>query len=229
MIPSPAMEFLKFIRSLEELLYEVMTWMLFYPRTLWRVLRHPLALAAQAEAEMNEREEDQFIDLVSPPLFLMLSILLAHALEVGLHANLAPFTSSVAKEVLTSDTNLLIFRAVTFSLFPLLMATGLLHRQRRDIDRKTLRRPFFLQCFFASPFVVTLSVASVFARLGFDLVATGLTIGAVLWYLGVETEWFRTRLGIGRLRAFAIALKLMAIAFLLAFGFAFLLLGPASP
>ena len=43
------MEFLKFIRSLEELLYEVMTWMLFYPRTLWRVLRRPLALAAQAE------------------------------------------------------------------------------------------------------------------------------------------------------------------------------------
>ncbi len=162
--------------------------MLFYPRTLWRVLRHPLALAAQAEAEMSEREEDQFIDLVSPPLFLMLSILLAHALEVGLHANLAPFTSSAAKEVLTSDTNLLIFRAITFSLFPLLMATGLLHRLRRDIDRATLRRPFFLQCFFASPFVVTLSVASVFARLGFSLVATGLTVGAVLWYLGVETE-----------------------------------------
>jgi hypothetical protein len=38
------MEFLKFIRSLEELLYEVMTWLLFYPRTLWRVLRHPIRL-----------------------------------------------------------------------------------------------------------------------------------------------------------------------------------------
>ncbi|MDM0018689.1 hypothetical protein [Variovorax saccharolyticus] len=222
------MEFLKFIRSLEELLYEVMTWLLFYPRTLWRVLRHPLALAAQAEAEMSERPEDQFIDLVSPPLFLMLSILLAHALEIGLHANLAPFTSEVAKEVLSSDANLLIFRAITFSLFPLMMASGLLRRQRREIDRKTLRRPFFLQCFIASPFVVALSVASVFARLGFPIVATAMTSSAVVWYLAVETEWFRTRLGIGRLRAFGIAMKLASIAFLLAFGIAFLLLGPET-
>ncbi|SFN34385.1 hypothetical protein [Variovorax sp. OV329] len=33
------MEFLKFIRSVEELLYE-MTWLLFYPRTLWRCVVH---------------------------------------------------------------------------------------------------------------------------------------------------------------------------------------------
>ena len=222
------MEFLKFIRSLEELLYEVMTWLVFYPRTLWRVLRHPLALAAQAEAEMSEKAEDQFIDLVSPPLFLMLSILLAHALEIGLHANLVSFTSGMSKEVLSSDTNLLIFRAVTFSLFPLLMASGLLRRQRREIDRQTLRRPFFLQCFFASPFVVTLSVASVFGRLGLQVPAAVLAIGAITWYLCVEAEWFRTRLGIGRLRAFGIACKLAVVAFLLAFGIAFLMLGPAA-
>lgn len=222
------MEFLKFIRSLEELLYEVMTWLLFYPRTLWRVLRHPLKLAAQAEAEMNEKDDEQFNDLVSPPLFLMLSILLAHALEIGLHANLSAFTSGMAREVTSSDANLLIFRAVTFSLFPLLMAVGLLGRQRREIDRKTLRRPFFLQCFIASPFVVSLSVASVFARLGFPLTATLMTSSAVVWYLGVETEWFRSRLGIGRLRAFGITCKLTFIAFILAFGIAFLMLGPST-
>lgn len=222
------MEFLKFIRSLEALLYEVMAWLVFYPRTLWRVLRHPLALAARVEAEMSEKAEDPFNDLVSPPLFLVLSILLAHALEISLYASLAPFTSGMSKEVPSSDTSLLIFRALTFSLFALQMACGLLRRQRREIDRHTLRQPFFLQCFFASPFVLTLSLASVFGRLGLQLPAAVLAIGSIVWYLGVEVEWFRTRLGIGRLRAFGIACRLALVAFLLAFGIAFLTLGPAA-
>lgn len=222
------MEFLKFIRSLEELLYEVMTWLLFYPRTLWRVLRHPITLAARAEAEMNENENKQFIDLVSPPLFLMLSVLAAHALEIALHARLAPFGDGIAREVLSSDANLLIFRAVTFSLFPLLMAVGLLSRQKRQIDRNSLRRPFFLQCFFAAPFVVTLSAAGVFSRLGYHVVAAVLSTSAIVWYLAVETEWFRTRLGIGRWRAFGIALKLSVYALVIAFAIAFMMLGPAG-
>ena len=35
------MDFLKIIRSLEELLYEVMTWLVFYPRTMWRIVARP--------------------------------------------------------------------------------------------------------------------------------------------------------------------------------------------
>ena len=37
------MNVLTILRSVEELLYEVMSWLLFYPRTLWTTLTRPLA------------------------------------------------------------------------------------------------------------------------------------------------------------------------------------------
>ena len=38
------MDFVKILRAFEEFLYEVLTWLLFYPRTLWRVTRRPLEM-----------------------------------------------------------------------------------------------------------------------------------------------------------------------------------------
>lgn len=33
------MDFMKWLNSLDELLYEVMSWLVFFPLTLWRALR----------------------------------------------------------------------------------------------------------------------------------------------------------------------------------------------
>ena len=222
------MEFLKFIRSVEELLYEVMTWLLFYPRTFWRVLRHPLALAAKAEAELSEPDEEQFTDLVSPPLFLMLSVLLMHMVEVGLHTQLASIgrPTPLASQVLASETNLLIFRAIAFSIFPMSMAVGLLGRQKRAIDRTTLRRPFYLQCFLATPFMVACSAATLFGQHVSGVAAGVVVLVATAWYLGVETAWFRSRLGIGRGRALAISVWLLTVALVLVMGAGLLIFNP---
>jgi hypothetical protein len=220
------MEFLKFVRSLEELLYEVMTWLLFYPRTFWRALVHPLALAARAEAEMQGQEEDQFIDLVSPPLFLMLTLLLTHGLEVALHEQIGNFADSLfAKRLITSDTNLLIFRIIVGSFFPIVMAHGMLRRQKRTIDRASLRAPFFLQCFFSAPFLVAMAVATSFGRFGMVWPATLFYLGGIGWYLGVQTTWFASRLGMGRMKAFGVALGLFSIALVIVFAITVLVFG----
>ena len=39
------MDFLKLLRSLEEFLYELCTWFLFFPRTLYRVIVYPRRMA----------------------------------------------------------------------------------------------------------------------------------------------------------------------------------------
>ncbi|MBU1374711.1 MAG: hypothetical protein KKE02_07190 [Alphaproteobacteria bacterium] len=209
------MDLLRFFRSLEEFLYEVMTWLLLYPSTLWRVVRHPARMVIQTEAELNAREDDQFIDLVSPPLFLILSLLLAHALELGMHANTAAAaTTDLGKAIMASDNNLLIFRTIIFSLFPLLMAQGLLRRQGKPLNRKVLRRPFYLQCYYATPLALFTS-AGVSLRhsplVAVQVAAGGLIIAGLIWYLAAETNWFRTQLAIGGLRAFGLALKFFAI------------------
>ncbi|MBO9708614.1 MAG: hypothetical protein J7521_10405 [Caulobacter sp.] len=225
------MEFLKFIRSIEELLYEVMTWLLFYPRTMWRVLARPGSLIAETTSELGQDVEQQFTDLVSPPLFLMLSILLAHALELTAHIGAAPMKSELAQRVMASDTNLLIFRVVVFSLFPLVMAVGLLKRLKLPIDRETLRRPFYLQCFYAAPFAVFTSAGVTLARthLPDPVRAAGLVLWLATtgWYLAVEANWFRGRLGVSLPRGFLIAAGRLALGFLLTVLAGLVLIGPA--
>ena len=226
------MEFLKFIRSIEELLYEVMTWLLFYPRTLWRVVTAPSSLIDETASELGEKDEEQFLDMVSPPLFLMLSILLAHALELAAHVDTGELKSELAKRVAASDTNLLIFRGGVFSVFPLVMAVGLLKRQKRPIDRKTLRRPFYLQCFYAAPFAIFTSTGLILARLDLPTAARaaglGLWLATTGWYLIVQGHWFRRLLGVGPWHGLAIALERLVIGFLLTIACGLLLLGPVQ-
>lgn len=206
------MDILQLVRSLEEFLYEAMTWLLFFPRTLWRAITRPMTLIAEADAELAEGLEQQFTNIISPPLFLMMCVLIAHIFEVSMHLGVHKLSSPLAKDIFSSDTRLLIFRSVTFGLYPLLMARGTLKRLGLAVDRTTLRRPFFLQCYLAGPLALTTS-------LFFDMMRVpelpwqiaGLIIGLAggLWYLAAEGQWFRVRLETPRLRAYAISMTLM--------------------
>ena len=57
------MDFVKILRSFEEFLYEILTWLLFYPRTLWRVLRRPLAMMRYSDGEQNDAPENESLAL----------------------------------------------------------------------------------------------------------------------------------------------------------------------
>lgn len=212
------MERLRF-RTIGEILYEVMTGLLFYPRTLWRVLLWPTDADADADATAGPP------DLVSPPLFLLISILLAHALDLFLRGQLGEAAAA-------SGLGPLLFRALAFSLFPLVMAAGMLRRQGRPIDHATLREPFELQCLCAAPFALSLSVALILV--GSPTAATrwaGAAIGlaAVAWYLSVQTRWLHHRLAVGGFQAFRTATWLFAVALFCCLGPALLILGPPHP
>jgi hypothetical protein len=210
------MEFLRF-RTIGEVVYEVMTGLLFYPRTLWRVLLWP----AEGEGGAQASAEGRPPDLVSPPLFLLISILLAHALDLFLRGELG--------EAPAPGLAPLMFRVVAFSLFPLVMAAGTLTRQGRPVDHATLREPFELQLLCAAPFALSLSVAVILV--GSPAASTrsvGLAIGlaAVVWYLSVQTRWLRRRLAVGGFRAFRTAAWLFAVTLACCLPPALLILGP---
>jgi hypothetical protein len=71
------MDFLRIIRSLEELLYEVRTWLVFYPRTLWRIAATPGRMMRYSDAEQADAPDRQYTATLSPPPFLMLTILIS--------------------------------------------------------------------------------------------------------------------------------------------------------
>lgn len=194
------MDFLKILRSLEEFLYEIITWLFFYPKTLWRVLRHPGRMADYADHELRDKEDDQFIDTISPPLFLMLSVLLAHLVEVTSHSTMFTPVSGMTKEFFSSEQNLLLYRSIMYSIWPLVAAATMMMLRHEEIDRKTLRPAFFTQCYLAAPFAIAFSTGSSISRGGIDhafVIGNAIMLGAFLWYIFVQTLWFRRVLDIG--------------------------------
>ena len=218
------MERLRF-RTTGEILYEVMAGLLFYPRTLWRVLLWPTETLVPSRDGRDEiganAQGGQPGDLISPPLFLLISALLAHALDL--------FLGGESGGRASSGLGALLFRVVAFSLFPLVMAAGALRRQGKAIDHASLREPLELQCLCTAPFALSLSVAVILIAAPAAptrLVGTAIGLAAVAWYLCVQTRWLRHRLAVGGFRAFRTAAWLFVVALACCQPPAVLILGP---
>jgi hypothetical protein len=212
------MDFLKIIRSIEELLYEAMTWILFYPRTLWRCLRHPDWITGYTDKELGETPGEQFTDMISPPLFLIISIIIAHGVGMALGMRLHAGNGQALQAITGNVENLLAFRALFFSIFPLAMAAGLLHTRGQPIDRNTLRSPFYLQCYLAAPFAIMISSAVAFLTVAgttHHLIGAGLLTFGLVWFVTVQTRWFFHQIEPGWWTAFGLALRYLGLALLL--------------
>ncbi len=177
---------MKIIKSLELLLYELMVWLVFYPLTLARSVIHPLRLMVFSDDEIEQAEEDRYSDTLSPPIFLALTLGLIHLVELAGGWNIQ------SGGFLADDRNLIAYRLVAFSLFPLMLSLRMLRSQGVVLDRKTLREPFYAQCFIAAPFALGVN-SGVLAIAATRTFTTGLAIMllAVIWYLAVQTAWFR--------------------------------------
>ncbi|MGO4622009.1 permease [Ensifer sp. 2YAB10] len=195
------MDFMRLLKSIEELLYELVCWLLFYPLTMWRTLRRPQAMMRYADVELGDEVPDQYSDALSPPLFLLITLLLAHAMELGLVRQAAPWS---ATSLLASDSNLLMFRAVAFSILPLLMAVKLLRHKGAKLTRDTLRPPFFSQCYATAPFAFAISLGGQLLLAGhnaFTPVGAVFVAASIVWYIVAETRWFMADLGLSAVRA----------------------------
>jgi hypothetical protein len=202
------MGFLGLLRSIEDLLYELMTWLLFYPRTLWQVIRHPVRMAAYSDTEQKDTVDEQYTDTLSPPLFLVLSILIAHAFELSLHTRIDAPREGFARTLLSSEENLLFLRCILFSIYPLSFANALVRRSEQGLDRNTLRGPFFSQCYLAGLFALLVSIGTILGRQKEEwllMTGLGITLLALIWYVWVQAIWFANHLGLSGGRSAGIA------------------------
>ncbi|MGV8939269.1 MAG: permease [Allorhizobium sp.] len=192
---------MKVLKSLEELLYELVSWLVFYPVTMWRSVANPLKMMRYADVELADRPEDQYDETLSPPLFLLITLLLSHGLSTAFPSISDP---SQLPEELSSNTNLLIARGVIYGVYPLTMAVQLLRAKSVKIARSSLRPPFYSQCYVAAPFVFLVGLAG-------DLLlipqgqgtAPGLIIlaAAIVWYGQVQVRWIKRDLTVGTVKA----------------------------
>lgn len=226
------MDFLKILRSFEELMYEVMTWLLFYPRTLLRVLTRPQATLDYAMAEQADEPDDQFVDTLSPPLFLLLTLGLCYIAARVVHAGAPPppINTGMLASLLHSGQGTLIARSLLFSVFPLAFATEHVRRSENELNRKTLRPAFFAQCFLAGVFVLAVSGGAVW--LGQPESASRVAGGGAMligsaWYIAVNAAWLRRQFGLSWLAATLTSARCFALATALVIAIAaFLIIAP---
>jgi len=203
------MNFMSMLKSLDELLYEVMSWLIFYPITLWRALTRPLAMMDYSDHELGQTDDEQYTDTLRPPLFLLLSLLLVHGLELVVVGD-SPLIASKRglAALVTDDTSLLLMRLVIFSVFPLIFAARMVRLERKGLTRNSLRRPFYAQCYAVAPFALVMSLAGILLQLH-PLWAgiAGLAVGAIaLIVFGVvQARWFAQHLKRGLLAGFGFA------------------------
>ena len=200
------MGFFQLLKSLDELLYEVMSWLVFYPITLWRALRHPLKMMDYADTELGDAADEQYTDTLSPPLFLLLTLLISHAVELAVVGD-SPIVKSTRglDSLIMDDTSLIVLRIAMFSLFPLIMAVRLVRLQKVGIDRNTLRAPFYSQCYVTAPFALVLGLAGALTASRLDaavLASAALVVAALIWFGLLQARWFAQHLKTGFGRGF---------------------------
>lgn len=199
------MDFLKLIQSLDELLYEVMSWLVFYPVTLWRTLTRPLRMMDYSEAELSDPAERQYTDTMSPPLFLMLTLALTHAAELSIVGQSEMVLQKTGLGgLINDDSSLIVLRVAFFSIFPLVMAARLVRARDVKLDRGPLKPPFYSQCYAAAPFALMFSGAGILLQL--KPIASGLSglallAFALLWFGTLQIFWFAQHLRVSRWRA----------------------------
>lgn len=208
------MDFFKLMQSLDELLFEIVSWFLFYPLTLWRMIRSPLKTMASADIELKETQQRQFDDTIPPPLFLALTFVVISIFELTIlgHSYLASVNPELSRKI-GSDANLTVLRIVLISLLPLTAAIRLLRARGTHIDRPAIKAPFYSQCYAAALFGIMLALA--FVAEGRELSYTGpafLSVMALafLWLFTIEAHWFAAQLNVSFARGAGQAAVLMA-------------------
>lgn len=202
------MDFLKILRSFEEFVFEAMSWLIFYPLTMWRIVRRPLATMDYSDREQTDTDEKRYDDALSPPLVLLATIVLWNFIAIEAHVPDLEATSATMKVVTASEQNLILFRSLVFSLVPLISAASLVHRQGKRLSRDTLRAPFYAQCYLAAPCATFISLGGIILQRADIPNILGLTtmMAGAAWFLIIQAIWFRQKLATSYFKSATIGL-----------------------
>ena len=207
------MDFLKILKSLEDFVYEALIWLVLLPQTLVRIVMHPRRMAAYAERELARDDEQRFGDAISPPLLLILCVLIAHLVDMALRVPTPAEHNTLAEAGLSSEQNLLLYRTVAFGVWALVGAGWFLRGHRLDFNRTRLRGPFYEQCYLVAPFALVQSIATSMLLMGDRTLVYGMVLVAVatLWFWLAQIDWVRHRAGF-RLRTSVLAATVTLVA-----------------
>ena len=110
------MDFLKILKSFEEFVYEALAWLVLVPRTLYPLLPFPGRMSDYASEQLSSESDNRFSEALSPPLLLILCVLLSHFFDLGIRDPVPVAEGSLETMLLSSEQNLLLYRTVAFGV-----------------------------------------------------------------------------------------------------------------
>ncbi|MDH4869876.1 hypothetical protein [Pseudomonas sp. BN515] len=170
------------------------------------MLRNPIAVSLYTRQQLAEQPDRRFSGMLSPPLMLILSIVLAHLLGFAIADRPSPW---IFGEWLT-----LLVRSLSYGLYVLMPAMAMLRVRRVRMSPTTLREPFYIQCYLASPLSIVLIAANLLAGIQVVL-AMVLTILVCIWYVFSQIALLRRLLDLPLLPATFIAISRFIVATLI--------------
>ena len=107
--------------------------------------------------------------------------------------------------------NLIFFRAILFSLFPLMLALQSVLKTEKRLSRANMRPAFYSQCYAATPFILAIDLGLILASRNSSLFWLGVAVIAsgYIWYISVLSRWLNIEQKIGAIRASGLAVAII--------------------
>jgi hypothetical protein len=177
------------IQLLEDVVFEMMSWIVFFPITMFRVVKPKWKWAFTYVTEAHEEADPKkrYLDGLSPVLFYFISIVLTVVIEKQ---------SNLSFDVLEnlSQTNLLVAAIGAFSVpfisaFPFWLLISWQPKWSFNFDRNDLRRLFEIQCMVWPVLYLIVALLSLYLQL-FGISEGGLSLTIVLVLMMISTVYF---------------------------------------
>jgi hypothetical protein len=197
------MDFLKLLKSLEELLYQSIVLLVLFPKTFVKVLVGPSWVTSYVNSEWEKPAEDRFDQYVSPLLFLFLGVVLPFVVGMKLSGqyNVANIPPESLPGILgiADEQSFLAYIAIYSLTLPLSFTTVSQVISRRQLGFRSMQRVFYAQCFLATPLLIAMFV-SAFASIFSRPVEIGLSLSYpafLIWFVYSQVRFFKLEVNAG--------------------------------
>jgi hypothetical protein len=205
------MDFSAVVKQIEQFIFELLMWVIFYPYTLVRILLRPTPMLRYVSREIAADPDTAFGSAIRPPLFLFLCIAIGSIIAPIAPEQAKALASTEAGRFLTASwVNLLAFRTLGYSVFALAGALIFDLITPGEVTRNSLKLPFYQQCYVCGPFALGFSPTLVRLDSGEELLLI-LILALELWLLLVQTLFFRRLVDTGRFKSFLLASAVLVI------------------
>lgn len=208
------MDLVKLIQQIDELFYEMFATLVFFPMTLWHLIRNPQRMMDYADSELGDVLNEQYRDTISPPKFMMICLGIGYLSEKAM--GLGQLEAGAPKWLHNVEM-LLTARLALFSVIPLVMAMRLVVALREPLDRDTLRPPFYSQCYLGGVVILMASLIGVIREsvIVSNSIFTAITLALTSWYLIQQVAWFKANLNISYLKSFIFTINSFLISLMI--------------